>query len=292
MKTTIARLLLSRLFFQKILALLVLVFVIYMFNEFVIVFLITFLFAYLFLDMGSHIHDRLQPLIQRISEPNLKKILSCVTSVNVIVTLLYIGFIAVITLIILAFVPRLIAEGSALVKNLPSIIDQVRTTIYALEEKYNISIGINDTINGFLNKDNIKAFLQPILENLKNVGIFVFQFALALILSFVFIIDRNKIAHYLKEIKYSNLSVVYYEYRIIFSKIEKGFGLIFKAQAIIALANCSITTIGLLIIGIVIGKPFPYTLTLASIVFIFGFIPVLGTVLSSMPILIIGYTFG
>lgn len=40
------------------------------------------------------------------------------------------------------------------------------------------------------------------------------------------------------------------------------------------------------------GEAFPYIFTLSLVVFIFGFIPVFGTFLSGIPILIIGYGYG
>lgn len=40
---------------------------------------------------------------------------------------------------------------------------------------------------------------------------------------------------------------------------------------------------------VITGSPFPYTLTLAIIVFIFGFIPFFGVFLSGIPIILIAY---
>lgn len=72
-----------------------------------------------------------------------------------------------------------------------------------------------------------------------------------------------------------------------------GFGLIFKAQSIIALVNAILTTIGLIVISFIHGgEAFPFIFTLSLIVFIAGFIPVFGTFLSGVPILIIGYGYG
>jgi hypothetical protein len=44
---------------------------------------------------------------------------------------------------------------------------------------------------------------------------------------------------------------LYKEYKIIFDKIIRSFGLILKAQSMIALANATLTIIGLFIIGTV-----------------------------------------
>lgn len=57
--------------------------------------------------------------------------------------------------------------------------------------------------------------------------------------------------------------------------------------------NAILTTIGLLVISFIHGgNSFPFIATLGIVVFIFGFIPVLGFFISSVPILIIGFNYG
>jgi predicted PurR-regulated permease PerM len=177
----------------------------------------------------------------------------------------------------------------------PAIIDQVKNELVRIESYARIDLGIREAINGFFDRENIQGFVKTGIEKLQNIGIFLVQVLVALILSYVFIMDRHKIAEYLSGIRSSHFSFLYNEYSIIFAKIEKGFGLVFKAQAIIALVNAVLTAVGLLLIGGLLGpshEPFPYLITLSTIVFILGFVPVLGTILSSVPILIIGYTYG
>ena len=83
---------------------------------------------------------------------------------------------------------------------------------------------------------------------------------------------------------------MYDEYKNIFQKITKTFWLVFKAQSMIALANWVLTTIWLLIVWFIFWQTFPFLYTIAIIVFICWFIPVLGTFISSIPILLIWYT--
>lgn len=77
-----------------------------------------------------------------------------------------------------------------------------------------------------------------------------------------------------------------------------GFGVIFKAQSLIALVNSVLTTIGLIIISLlhmndgIHHHMFPFIFTLSLIVLIFGFIPVFGTFLSGIPIIIIAFGYG
>lgn len=156
-----------------------------------------------------------------------------------------------------------------------------------------MDLGINKALNSIFNPASVQEIVKGTFENIKNIGIFLTKFFIALILSYVFLIDRRKIADYLETMKGGNFSFLYEEYRIIFKKITKGFGLIFKAQAIIAFVNAMLTITGLLIVSFFHGgETFPYIITLGVIVFIFGFVPILGTFLSAIPIFIIGYNYG
>ena len=156
-----------------------------------------------------------------------------------------------------------------------------------------MDLGINKALNSVFNTGSVQEIIRGMFENIKNIGIFLTKFFIALILSYIFLIDRKKITHYLETMKGGNFSFLYEEYIVIFGKITKGFGLIFKAQAIIAFVNAVLTVLGLLIISFFHGaETFPYIITLGVIVFIFGFVPILGTFLSAIPILIIGYNYG
>ncbi len=116
------------------------------------------------------------------------------------------------------------------------------------------------------------------------------QIILSLILSYIFIVDRDKIKEYFLWIKESNFSFFYHEYADFFERIVKSFWLILKAQAMIALVNTILTTIGLYIIWWMFWMTFPYILTLIIVVFLCWLIPVLGTFLSSIPILFVWYS--
>ena len=146
MRSTIMRFLFNRLFFQKLFVLTLLGIIIISFREFVVPFLITFLFAYLFLDIGTSLHDRLARHTRQVPDGWLRTVFVRLTSVNSIVTMLYIGFIAIVVLVFSTFIPRLVEEGSTLAKNLPSIIGTVRDTIQGFEDHFNLNIGINNTL--------------------------------------------------------------------------------------------------------------------------------------------------
>lgn len=144
-----------------------------------------------------------------------------------------------------------------------------------------------------VSSDNLESIGQKAIGYITNAGIILTKFLIALILSYLFIIDRKKIEKFLGQIKKGNFSFLYDEWSVIAQKMGSGFGLIFKAQSIIALINAILTSIGLLIISFIHGSStFPFIFTLSLIVFICGFIPVFGTFLSGIPILILAYGYG
>lgn len=143
------------------------------------------------------------------------------------------------------------------------------------------------------NANTLESLGKSAVTYATNAGIIFTKFLIALILSYLFIIDRKRIEKFLGKIQRGNFGFLYTEWAIIANKVGTGFGLIFKAQSIIALVNAVLTTIGLLVISFFHGgTAFPFIFTLSLIVFICGFIPVFGTFLSGVPIIILGYGYG
>ncbi len=287
------KLILNRYFFQKIFAIMLLFAGIYFLESFLAIFLIAFLFSYLFLDVAKAISVKMLQLSDHMSHRLVRKFFRTTSSLPVVITLVYVSFITVVISLFYTLIPHLLEEGKGLIQDAPVITNQIQEAVARLEDSVNMDLGINKALNNIFNPASVQEIVKGTFENLKNIGIFLTKFFIALILSYVFLIDRKKIADYLETMKGGNFSFLYEEYRIIFEKVTKGFGLIFKAQAIIALVNAILTIIGLLVISFFHGgDSFPYVITLGVIVFIFGFVPILGTFLSWIPILIIGYNYG
>ncbi|MCK9273021.1 AI-2E family transporter [Candidatus Gracilibacteria bacterium] len=288
----ILKLVFNRYFFQKIFAIGLLIFVGFYLKGFFAVFLITFLFAYLFLNLGEFLNRFLDKYIEKIKERRIKNFLKAVFGINAIVLSLYILFIGLIIFAISDLLPKIIQELTDLPRTMPFLAVQVKEVLQKLQELMSFKQNIQGTIADLLKESNYEIIMN-FLGNLKSVGLVLIEFVISLILSYVFIIDRVKIKTYLEDIKKGNFAFLYKEYEILFTKIANGFGMIFKAQSIISLANTVLTIASLYIISFAHGgEQFPFIFTLAIIVFIFGFIPVMGTFLSSVPIIAIGFSYG
>lgn len=109
---------------------------------------------------------------------------------------------------------------------------------------------------------------------------------LAIVISFVLVMDWQRIAGKMKDLEQSRIRTFYLgaaPHLIAFADI---LGKALRAQAIIAVCNTALTATGLWLFGV------PNTALLSTIVFFCGFIPILGTFLSSIPILLFGIQVG
>jgi predicted PurR-regulated permease PerM len=88
--------------------------------------------------------------------------------------------------------------------------------------------------------------------------------------------------------KNSNFDFFYKEFKNLFWKVKKWFWLIFKAQAIIAIVNTIITIFWYYIVWYFFWW-FQYLLTMAIIVFLCSFIPILWMWISAIPLCFIAW---
>ncbi len=287
----IVKLIFNKYLFYKIFALSLLMILFFIFQNFIFLFLITFLLAYLFLYLWEVINAFLYKYINKIKFEKLNIFLKKMFWINLVVLYLYILFVWFIVFSVSTLLPKITQELSDLPKYLPFLSGHVDTVLYRLEELKNFNQDFQWTLKTIFTESNINIIMK-FLWNIKSVWLLIIEFLISLILSYFFIIDRFKIKIYLEEVKKWNFAFLYKEYSIIFEKISRWFGIILKAQSLIAIANTVLTTIWLYLIGFInIGQQFPYMFTLVILVFILSFIPVLWVFLSSIAIIAIWFTF-
>lgn len=275
---------------HKIIAYALLILWIYFLQGFLFLFFLTFIFAYLFLSGWEFLKYQIDSILQKRCRNDMtgKKICRFIP-LNLVIIIEYIVFITFLVFIFSSITPTLIKELWDLPETFPVIEDQLKIVNNKVAEVQILNSEIGLSWEEIITTKDI-AVLENIWEKVKSFGAVFLQVVLGFILSFIFIIDRDRLQKYLWGIKKSSFSFIYKEYNTIFDKIIKSFGIIFKAQATIAFANALLTTIGLIGIGLIHGGSFPYLLTLALIVFICWFVPVIGVFISSIPILFVAYS--
>lgn len=277
---------------KKVIAFVVLIAFLFLFKGFAFTFFLTFVFAFLFLSMATYIRESLDKGLTKIWYVEDKRsFLRKNFWIDFFIVLEYVLFITMIIFIIYNILPQIIRELSEIPKMIPIIESQVQDIKDKLIAIKDFNTQIEWDINQIITSWDYEIIIN-IYDRIKAASIILFHFALSIILSFVFLIDRKRLIRYLKWIKSSNFYFIHDEYKTILVKISKSFWLILKAQSIIALVNTILTLIWLLIIWDIYSPDgsFPYILTLWLIVFIFWFVPVLWVFISSIPIVIISYT--
>lgn len=109
------------------------------------------------------------------------------------------------------------------------------------------------------------------------------QFLLAILLSFLIVLDYEAIAAELRSWRKSPVGRFFQEAASSLVEFSENVGRAFQCQLVVALLNATITCMGLFLLGI---SPL---LLLTTIVFLFGLIPVLGVFISSVPIILIAF---
>lgn len=280
-------------FWHKIIAFIILIGIGITLQWFLALFFITFLFAYIFLELWEMLTRKLVSWSNSGKKDKAHRIVSKYAKTNSVVTILYILFVSMVIFIFSNILPQILTEIREFLKSSPMIAAQGQDFIRKIELWTNLNLWLDSLVSDILSKENLESVWQKTISYITNAGIILTKFMIALILSYIFIMERAKIERFLLRIKNGNFAFLYEEWAIIARKIGSGFGPIFKAQSIIALVNAILTSIWLLIISFLHwGTTFPYIFTLSVIVFIFGFIPVFGTFLSGIPIIIIGYGYG
>jgi len=109
---------------------------------------------------------------------------------------------------------------------------------------------------------------------------------LALLFSFLILIDHDRLVSQIRGLRASRLQDFYEEAAQPVVRFAYVVGRAIQAQALIALVNTALTATGLAFLGV------PSLTVLSLIVFVCGFIPVLGTFISTTPIVLVALNAG
>ena len=312
--TKMLKLIFNKKAFQKIAAYILLILLIFIFIDFLGLFLLTFLFAFFFLSTAKFLKSKLSVLSKQFLFLKFTKKIP----LWLLIIIEYILFIWLIIYIFSNIIPTIKNEVNSITNEF-SIINNIenKQNSYIVEPELNdksgsvkIIVAINDFKETILQKliiidpeDNLKItkYIENFWQNIDITSLgeqfinflsafwsSILKIILALILSFIFILDRKHLSKYLFKIKDSNFGFLYTEYDLLLDKGVKSFWLILKAQWTIAFFNMIITISGFYIIGLFFGN-FPYILTMALVVFVLWFIPILGMWLSAIPLTLIAY---
>ncbi|WP_341278558.1 AI-2E family transporter [Paenibacillus sp. FSL H8-0537] len=137
-----------------------------------------------------------------------------------------------------------------------------------------------------LEKVDYQKYLGNAVDYIMKLGKWLEIILFVILLSFFYLLQKNKVNQFTEKFRYSKISWAYREFHYFGSKFASSFGKVIEVQLLIALFNTALTMIGLWILG------FPYLIALTIMVFLLSLIPVAGVIISFIPIGIIGYQIG
>ncbi|MHA6532147.1 AI-2E family transporter [Paenibacillus sp. BAC0078] len=199
---------------------------------------------------------------------------------KVIIILLYVALITMIVMALVKYLPRVFIQVKQLADFLthltPDDIPQNQIAQYIFEKLKDL---------------NYQSYMTHGIEYVLRISDWGTTFVLSTILSLVFILEKNRIVSFTSRLRESKISWFYVELEYFGKKFIASFGKVIEAQILIALFNTLFTVCGLWILGMFFS-PFPYLFALSIMIFLLSLIPVVGFVISLIPLCIIGYNIG
>jgi len=217
----------------------------------------TFLFSYLIYNLQKFI----------VNKTNLNK--------TVVTILLYIIIIGLIGFFVCKYVPEIIKEVQI---------------IFEEVSKFNVSDRWTEYMDFLTKQIDISKSYDTLMNALVTAGKSVVQGSLnvfiSLILSMFFVLDKEKITKFLCKFKASKISRIYNHFEHFGISFLNSFGKVLQAQFLIALTNSILSTIALWFMG------FPQLIGLGFMIFVLSFIPVVGVIISLIPLSLIAFNIG
>jgi predicted PurR-regulated permease PerM len=272
----------SRLFVWSVLA-----GVIYLLQPFFLLLFLTFVFAYI-LEHGVN------GLQHRIPNRPLRVVL--VASV----------FLSMLILIGVFVTPHFADQARNLQRNFPEYLDVLDAKLAELRSNHSLhswipeDMKVSELIRGFFGfspeedmtglttadaADERRRLVLQLVGFVQNVGPRLLtigsSFLLALLLSFLIVLDLPALARNVASLERTKLRFMYLAAAPNIREFGAVLGRALEAQLFIALCNTGLTAIGLWILGMTGNLVF-----FSTVVFLFSFIPVVGVFISSTPICI------
>ena len=203
----------------------------------------------------------------------------------------YLLFVSVVTSLMIMVMPRIITEAKDFFNKLPELMSAIRLYLDELAHKqpqmtpFLVSVKEAITLKNLLGLSN-EGLVGLVIGFFNRISHFLTYFLLATLFSFLIVLDLPNLKSRVLALRQSRFKEVYDETADSVAQFAMVVGYTFQAQILIAIINTIFTALGLWLLGIQ-----PIAL-LSSIVFFAGLIPVWGTFISSVPILLLAFNDG
>jgi predicted PurR-regulated permease PerM len=199
-----------------------------------------------------------------------------------LIVFMYVFFVICIALFFYFGLPKILSETKGFTEQLPKSLAAIESVLddVASENPF-LADGV-ERIQGALTMNALTTRVFSMSKFLlEQAWKYLSWFFLALLFSFLITLDLPNLILKIRTLRYSMIGSIYEETSSSVFRFSQVVGEAFRAQVFISLINTFLTITGLSIIGL--GN----TALLAIIVFFCGLIPVLGVIISSVPIFLV-----
>lgn len=203
----------------------------------------------------------------------------------------YLLFAAVVVGMLFLAWPHIFAEAKIFLNKVPQSLDSVHSFLDQLAGKQPQMTPVLERLKQTLTIQNLlgisrEAMVDFVLGLLNRTIHFTTYFLLATLFSFLILLDFPNLRDRMVALRETRFHDVYDETADSVAQFALVVGFTFQAQILIAIVNTCLTSLGLYLLN------FGTIALLASIVFFAGLIPVWGTFISSVPILLLAFNEG
>ncbi len=220
------------------------------------------------------------------------------------------AFLAILSMTFVFLVPKVKVQTELFISQFPSYLGRVDQEVLELSIKYPVieEIFPNMIVEEWekggqmprkkLNYSPTKVILQQVfkigeesgIENINyllgrlgdiggKVATATSAFFLSILFSFLIVLDMPRLAASVRQLEHTKLRFIYLSVADEIRDFSRVLGRSLEAQLLVAIVNSVLTAIGIMILGIGAHVAF-----LSVIVFFCSFIPILGVIISSVPI--------
>ena len=203
----------------------------------------------------------------------------------------YLVFVAVVTGLFFLVLPNVFGEAKLFITKLPQSVDAVHLYLDHLSDKQPQMAPVIDRFKDSITIKNLlginrEAFVEFAVGFFNRTIHFTTYFLLAILFSFLILLDFPNLKIRVWALRNTRFKEAYDETAGSVAQFALVVGYTFQAQILIAVINTILTAMGLWLLQL------ETILLLSSIVFFAGLIPVWGTFISSVPILLLAFNQG
>jgi predicted PurR-regulated permease PerM len=194
--------------------------------------------------------------------------------------ILYLLLFTFFSLIIVKYVPILIAQSEDIIEKTMDFISGSSNSSSSVQN-YIIS-----TLQGVDFNSYIKSGFDITLKFAQNVGKWSINIFISVMLSLFFMLGKKEVISFLKRFENSKIAPLCRYFAIFVNNFLNTFGKVLQAQITIAVVNTIISEVMLFLFH------FPQLVALGFMIFILSLIPVAGVIVSLFPLCIIALKIG